>query len=631
MRQCPESAISTASVDFAGLFLIVRPVPDRAESRISSPSVWPALASLYALMSARRRRQLYLTVSLMVLGAAAELITIGAALPFLALISDPARAEDIPVVRTIFDLLGWQSGEASILEATFLLVGAALIGAAIRLLLNWTVQAFVFRIGHDLGVAVFSRALRQPYLYHVERNSSEVIAGVEKAQAVLFQVLLPLMQGVVAAFMAIFILGLLIAIDPLMASIAAVSMAALYIGLSLATRHVLAANSRIHSEAHTQRIKQVQEGLGGIRDILIDRSQPVFERGFRETDDRLRRAQMVNSFISSSPRMVIEAAAIILIALLALYMSYQPGGVVRAIPVLGALAIGAQRLLPLLQLIYHAWSRTAGSLRIVLDIAELLGQPQDSGDEGTEAAGKLDFTSAIDLEKLGFRYPGGRQEALRDINLTIRKGERIGLLGETGSGKSTLLDLIMGLLDPGSGEIRIDGAALSGETRRRWQAQIAHVPQFIYLTDSAVMENIAFGVPPGEIDMDRVKAAAKRAEIAEFIESLPAGYHTPVGERGVRLSGGQRQRLGIARALYKQASVLILDEATSALDNETEAAVMANLGRSDADLTILMVAHRLSTLASCDRLVRLSGGRVAEVGSYADLVEARPAATRSSA
>ena len=607
-------------------------MPDRADdSRISSPSVWQALGSLYAFMGGRRRRQLYLTIALMIAGAGAELITIGAALPFLALISNPAQANEIGIVRTIFDLLDWRAGETRIVEATFLLVGAALVGAAVRLLLNWTVQAFVFRVGHDLGVKVFSRALHQPYLYHVERNSSEVIAGVEKAQAVLFQVLLPLMQGVVAAFMAIFILVLLVAIDPVTASIAAVAMVFLYVALTLATRRILSANSRIHAEAYTERIKQVQEGLGGIRDILIDRSQPVFEKGFREVDDRLRRAQMVNTFLASSPRMVIEAAAIILIALLALYMSYQPGGVIRAIPVLGALAIGAQRLLPMLQTIYHAWSRTAGSLQIVLDIADLLGKTESVVGESEEVGGRAGFTRAIEMDKVGFRYPGGRQYALRNITLEIRKGERIGLLGETGSGKSTLLDLLMGLLEPGAGEIRIDGIALSGATRRRWQTQIAHVPQFIYLSDSAIAENIAFGIAPGAIDMGRVRAAAVDAGIAEFIEALPNGYLTPVGERGVRLSGGQRQRIGIARALYKQASVLILDEATSALDNETEAMVMANLVGNDPNLTILMVAHRLSTLAGCDRLVKLSAGRIVEVGTYADLVDQPAAPARGSA
>ncbi|MGZ8998915.1 MAG: ABC transporter ATP-binding protein, partial [Allosphingosinicella sp.] len=523
---------------------------DRADDNlVSSHSVWQALASIHAMMSVRRRRQLWLTLALMVVGAAAELLTIGAALPFLALISDPARAQQIPVIRAIFDVLGWTSGDASILSATILLIGAALVGAAVRLLLNWAVQAFVFRVGHDLGVAVFSRALRQPYLYHVERNSSEVIAGVEKAQAVLFQVLLPLMQGVVAAFMAVFILALLLAIDPLMASIAAVAMAVFYVGLSLATRRILAANSQVLAGSHTQRIKQVQEGLGGIRDILIDRSQSVFENNFREIDDRLRRSQLINNFVSTAPRMVIEATAISLIALLALYMSYQPGGVVRAIPVLGALAIGAQRLLPLLQLIYHGWSRTAGSLQIVFDIADLLGRPgQPAEDSGSVASG-APFRSAIEIANVGFRYPGGRSSALRDISLTIRKGERVGLLGETGSGKSTLLDLVMGLLEPATGAIRIDGVDLDARSVGQWQAQIAHVPQFIYLSDSAICENIAFGVPPGKIDIERVKAAASQAEIAGFIETLPAGYQTLVGERGVRLSGGQRQRLGIARAL----------------------------------------------------------------------------------
>ncbi len=597
-------------------------VPDRADqSRTSSPSVWQALASLYALFDRRRRRQLFLTLLLMIVGAAAELITIGAALPFLALIADPARASDIAAVRIVFDLLGWTPGETSIAEAAALLVGAALIAAAVRLWLSWVSQAFVFRVGHDLGVAVFSRALRQPYLYHVERNSSEVIAAVEQAQIVLFQVLLPLMQGAVAAFMAIFILAFLIAIDPVTASAAALAMACLYVALSLAAQRVLTRNSRIFAETHQKRIRQVQEGLGGIRDILIDRSQPVFEKSFRESDDRLRRAQMVNSFLTTAPRLVIEAGAIVLIALLALYMSQQPGGIMRAIPVLGALAIGAQRLLPLLQLIYHAWSKTAGSLRIVVDIAELLALPSQDEDEGEAAADLPRFSNEIAFDKVGFRYPGGRDYALEGIDFAIRKGERIGLLGETGSGKSTLLDLVMGLLQPASGTISVDGVRLDGGMRRHWQSQIAHVPQFIYLSDAPIAENIAFGIPPEEIDLDRVREAAIMAEIAAFVEGLPESYLTPVGERGVRLSGGQRQRIGIARALYKQAPVLILDEATSALDNETEAKVMANLAASDSDLTILMVAHRLSTLAACDRLIRLSGGRIVASGSYSELVE----------
>jgi ATP-binding cassette, subfamily B, bacterial PglK len=598
------------------------------ESPTLSAGVWQALVSLHSVLSPQQRRRLYLTMLLMVAGAVSELVTIGAALPFLALISNPEAARQVAAVRIVLDLLGWTGGNGLIVKATLLLAAAALLSAAIRLLLAWHSQAFVFRVGHEIGAAVFARALHQPYLYHVEHNSSQVIAGVEKAQNILFSVLLPLMQGIVAAFMSVFIVGVLIAIDPLTASFAALIMAALYVLLSLSIGRLLARNSQFLAGAHTQRIAQVQEGLGGIRDILIDRSQPVFEKSFREIDNRYRRAQMVNNFLGTAPRLVIEAAGIILIAVLALYMSFQPGGVVAAIPVLGALAIGAQRLLPLLQMIYQAWSRTAGSLGILFEIIALVRDPRGSGeaDAAEEPRAYPPFAGSIRFDGVSFAYPGVRRDAVANVSLSIGKGERIGLLGETGSGKSTLLDLLMGLLEPNSGRILIDDQVLDRPLRRHWQAQIAHVPQFIYLADSTISENIAFGVEAGEIDQLRVEAAARQARIADFIESLPAGYSTRVGERGVRLSGGQRQRVGIARALYKQAKVLILDEATSALDNETESAVIESLFAGGTEMTVLMVAHRLSTLAACDRLVRLGDGRIVESGSFAQLVTANAGA-----
>ncbi len=588
-----------------------------AEKLTAEPGIWGALRAIIAMAEPSRRRQLRLTVALMIVGAIAEMVTIGAALPFLALLADPEGASRIPAVRTVLDLLGWSGDADLLLPAALLLVSAAILAGAVRLLLAWSSNAFVFRLGHDLSVALFSRVLRQPYLYHIQRNSAEVIAGVEKVQEALFSVLLPVMQGAVAAFIAMFVIALLIAIDPFLAACSAAAIASLYLALSLVLKGKLQANSRLIGEAHILRIKQLQEGLGGIRDILIDRSHTVFEDAFRTVDDQLRRAQMTNTFLATAPRFIIEAGAIVLIALLALYMSGQPGGLVRAIPVLGGLAIGAQRLLPLLQTIYMAWSRTAGSKQSLIDIAELLSAPLPSAPP-TERA--MPFTRQIEFDRVDFHYPGSRRQGLNEASFTIAKGEWIGLVGKTGSGKSTLLDLAMGLLSPSSGEIRIDDDRLDESNRASWQAQIAHVPQFIYLADSTIAENIAFGEEAGGIDRDQVRSAAKVAQIDDFIQGLPDGYETRIGERGVRLSGGQRQRIGIARALYKSADILVLDEATSALDGETEKEVMSALRREAPGLTMLIVAHRLTSLSGCDRLVRLEEGRITGIE---ELPEAR--------
>lgn len=573
-------------------------------------------------MSARRRRQFFFTILLMLVGALAELMTIGAVLPFLALLSDPEKASSLPAIRFVYGLMGWRPGDDLVAKATLLLIVIASFAAAIRLILTWVSQSFIFGLGHDMGIEIYGRMLRQPYSYHVQRNTSEILAAIEKVQTAIFNVLLQLMQAAVSAVMAIFIIAILIAIDPVTALIAALLFGILYVAVSIATQRMLTGNSRIINRAHSQRMKQLQEGLGGIRDILIDRSQPVFEQSFRRHDDQLRKAQMANMFVAAAPRFVVEAIGIILITLLALYMSSQAGGLVPAIPILGALALGAQRLLPLLQLVYLGWSRAAGSLDTLSEIVDLanMGPPPATMAGPVEIV--IPFKRDIVLDKVGFCYANSRRPALRNINLEIGRGERIGFVGRTGSGKSTLLDLVMGLLDPTSGAIRVDGTVLDAAARANWQAQIAHVPQFIYLADSSIAANIAFGQAEDAIDLAKVRAAAAQAEMADFILGLPEGYQTPVGERGIRLSGGQRQRIGIARALYKNAPVLILDEATSALDDETEAAVIGGLGGSDSGLTILMIAHRLSTLKICNRLVRLDAGRIVATGSYDEVIGA---------
>jgi ATP-binding cassette subfamily B protein len=310
---------------------------------------------------------------------------------------------------------------------------------------------------------------------------------------------------------------------------------------------------------------------------------------------------------------------IVAIAVLAFYFSAEPGGVIAAIPVLGALAIGTQRLLPLLQQTYVAWSSFAGNRQVLDDVVLLMHAPVVSTISRQPNLSVEPFRRDLRLVDVSFQY-GNREAALREIDLTIRKGSCVGFVGATGGGKSTLFDIIMALIKPTTGSVSIDGEPLSDANRAAWQAQIAHVPQAIFLSDSSISSNIAFGVADEEIDQARVHQAAKLAHIDAFIEQLPEGYATMVGERGVRLSGGQRQRIGIARALYKEAPVLILDEATSALDDRTEAAIMRSILGMGSGVTLLMIAHRLSTLRECDQVVRLEGGKIAGTGSFSELV-----------
>lgn len=586
--------------------------PDQSLSSLA------ALRYIYGTISARRKRQLHLSIVLMLFGAISELVTIAAVLPFLALISDPEAASQEPAVAVALDIVGWQSGDELLVPATLFLVGVAIIAALVRLTLTWVSNKIVLRIGHDLGVQIFSRMLRPDYLFHVQRNTSEVLSGLEKLQIAVFALFLPVMQGAISLVIGLCLVALLFAINPFAAVTAGITVSTVYVLVILLTRQLLVRRSQFTADMQTQRIKLVQEGLGSIRDILIENAQAYFENIFREKDDAYRRAQNIVVFVAAAPRYVVEATGIVVIASLAVYMSSQPGGLVAAIPILGALALGAQRLLPLLQLVYSGWSAFFGYRHVLLDIVKLLSAPVAKTHPRPKDATPLRIRDRFALEGIGFGY--GDVKVLSDIWLEVSRGETIGFIGETGSGKSTLLDIIMGLLEPDSGLLTIDGEPLTDANRASWQAQIAHVSQTIYLSDNSIAENIAFGRGSGEIDRERLEYAARRACIHDHIVGLEDGYQTVVGERGVRLSGGQRQRLGIARALYKQAEILILDEATSALDNDTESEVMRNLISASEGLTIFMVAHRLTTLSRCERIVRLSGGRIVEIGRYDEVV-----------
>ena len=575
---------------------------------MSSSTKADAVRALANAATPARRKLFALTVVLMLLGALAELATIGAVIPFLALVTAPAKAEGFPLLVQVAALFGGGQ-EGLILAGATILTVVAIGAGVIRLTLTWSNLKFTQLYGHDVGRQIYGRLLRQPYGDFVTRNSSVALSAFDKLNGVIAGILLPVMLGTSAAVISVFIGITLLLIDPVAATIAGVSIVATYAVVIVFTRAKLSRNSLILGAAQTGRTKIVQEGLGGIRDILIDNSQTVYESAFTDLDRRYRAAAATNTMVGLAPRYVVETAVVVMIAIVTVYFAQKPGGLIVAVPVLGALAIGAQRLLPLIHQAYNGWTAYTGNGQLLIDVAELLQiSVLKTSDSGVRVE-RLPFDHEITVDHLSFSYPG-RDAALCDLSLTIRKGERIGFVGRTGSGKSTLIDLLMGLLDPSAGEIRIDGVVLDAQNIARWQAQIAHVPQAIYLSDGSIASNIAFGVARDNIDLDRVREAARRADIDSFIMAHPQGYDAAVGERGVRLSGGQRQRIGIARALYKGANVLVFDEATSALDENTEAAIMNSIYGLDKSVTLLMIAHRLSTLSGCDRIVRLDHGKI---------------------
>ena len=580
------------------------------------------LKRLWIHIHPRRRRQFGLLLVLMVLASFAEILSIGAVLPFLGALTAPQVVFTHPLAQPLFARLGFTAPDQLLLPLTIAFSCVTLLSGGMRLLLLWISTRLTFAAGADLSSSIYQRTLYQPYAVHLARNSSEVISGIStKANEVIYGVMTPLLVMLSSIVMLSAILLALLTINPAIAIAAFGGFGLIYLLVVKLARKRLSLNSQRIARESTQVIKSLQEGLGGIRDVLIDGTQPVYCEIYRAADLPLRRAQGGNLFIASFPRYGIESLGMLLISALAYLLAQQPGGIATAIPVLGALALGAQRLLPVLQQAYGSWTGMRASQATFQDALDLLDQPLPDY-ASLSAPEPIGFQKELTLENVSFRYASDAAWVLLDVNLTIPKGARIGFMGTTGSGKSTLLDVVMALLHPTRGKFKIDGVDITAANQRSWQAHIAHVPQAIYLADTSIAENIAFGVPLEQIDMARVSRAAKQAQIAATIENWPQQYQTEVGERGVRLSGGQRQRIGIARALYKRADVIIFDEATSALDNETEDAIMQAIELLSGELTVFIIAHRLTTLKNCSTVVVLGTGGVLRSGSYHAMVDA---------
>lgn len=578
-----------------------------------------ALFALTKFLPRKRIVQLQILMLLMLVGALAETITIGAIAPFLGLITKPDMVASWPVVKFAMGWFSWTDPRQLIIPIAIVFATVVFLAGVVRIILAYANNKFSHRIGYDLGLQIYGGLLYKPYSEHVLDNTSTSLSGMNKVTQVVANVVKPMMVGTSSLVIAIFIVVAMMMVDFYVAMSAAGIFGGIYLIVTLFTRGPLRRNSVKTAQSQTRRFKVLQEGLGGIRDVILDHAQPVYIEKFKKADRAFKDGQATNAFIGAAPRYIIESTGMIGIVFFATYVSGTRGGLLGAIPILGALALGAQRLMPLLQQIFLSWSQVMGSHQELHDVLSLL-RANPLGKDRSRIPDPIGFDRAITIENLSYRYTPSTPWVLNDINLVIKKGSRVGFIGKTGSGKSTLIDLVMGLLEPTSGTIRVDDLALDAKTRQAWQRRIAHVPQSIFLVDDTIAANIAFGREAKNIDMDAIQRASKHAELSEHIENQPDGYMSLVGERGIRLSGGQRQRIGIARALYKGCDLLVLDEATSALDNETEASVMASINGLSRDLTILVIAHRLSTLSSCDYIVELDGGNIVRVGTYNELV-----------
>ena len=581
----------------------------------SHPSILRSLRKLWGYLTRRRRLQLAVLLLGLFANSLAELVSLGAVLPFLAVLTNPEQLWQQPWIQLLVLRVGFTQSQQLVLPAAIAFALAAVLAAMIRLSNLWLTGRFAAAVGSDLSCESYRRTLYQPYQVHVQRNSSTMISAMTQHVALTVLALNSVLQIASASLVAAGLIVGLLFIDWQVALATSGLFAISYGLVVISSRRQLLRNGERIASANTQRLQSIQEGLGSIRDVLLDGTQANYLNLYRRSDHPQRLAEAANRYLATFPRYALEAIGLVVIALLGALLVLQRGGGSGVIPILGALALGAQRLLPALQQIYSNWANLNSWSVSVAAVVQMLEQPLPQHQNSVEP---VHLIESIRLQNVRFRYSEELSEVIQALDLEIQRGERIGLIGSTGSGKSTLIDILMGLLPPTEGCLLVDGVDLHDpknvEFLMGWRAAVAHVPQSIYLADSSIAENIAFGVPHQAIDMAQVKRAAEHAQIAGFIESSPEAYGSFVGERGIRLSGGQRQRIGIARALYKQASVIILDEATSALDTITEDAVMDAVEGLSRNLTMVMIAHRLSTVRRCDRVVRLDQGSVVADG-----------------
>jgi len=542
-------------------------------------------------------------------------------MPFLAVLSDPGMLAGEGVLARFSELIGVSNGRNALFFFAIVFATSALVSGVMRILLAWVNTRYSVEVGAELASSAYSYALKREYEDHVCTNTSEVaIAITTKANIVIFKVILPSLVILNSSILVCALAIAIIYISPAVALIALGCLTLVYVIVFKGVRKMVAADGVTIARESNDVLRIVQEGLGGIRDVLIDGSRSFHVERFAQADRRLRQAQGRNAFLAVVPRYLAESTGIFAIVMIATWYALGSNVGSGIVPVLGALALAAQRLLPLFQQAYAAWTSMQVSMASLQDLLNLFPR-YELANSCTEDCPIPEFVKSIEFDQVTFRYRGGETNVVDNVSLVIPKGARVGLIGKSGSGKSTMVDLLMGLLQPKSGAIRVDGVVITGDNRNGWQKLLAHVPQSVFVADRSLAENVSLTRAGEALDERRVRQAVSVAQLDDFVGRLANGIQTNLGERGSKISGGQRQRLGIARALYKNAQVIVFDEATSALDRETESTLVDAIHDISPTVTIVMIAHRYETLKYCDLILEMDAGKINWIGSYQDLLK----------
>ena len=578
------------------------------------------LGTYRRLLEPAARRQFHLLCGLALVAGFMESASVASIMPFLAALASPDLAFAGARLSRLLEWLGTDAPARALAYLGGIVLGVLVLSNALSAAVSWRMLRFANRQGQDLSTRLLASYLAKPYAFYLHRHTAELQKNLfAEVNRVTGGILVPAAQVVAKLSALAFISLLLLLVSPAVALAVAGVLGITYALLYRISRSALHRAGLASVEAATERAKQSLDALGGVKEIKLLGREADFAERFREPSRRFADAQSLAQAITLLPRYAVETVAFGLILGIAVFLLGAGQGVGELLPLLGLFAYAGYRMMPALQQVFAGFAamrNSQGALQAV--IADLQEASPASGDAGRAP---LPLRSEIELAGVSFRYPGEARWELPPVDLRIPRNSSVALVGATGCGKTTVVDLLMGLLTPSAGSLRVDGTEVTGRNVRDWQRNIGHVPQQIFLCDDSIARNIALGLPDEAIDMGRVERAARMARLHDFVVGeLPKGYETAVGERGIRLSGGQRQRIGIARALYTDPDLLVLDEATSALDNATESALFEALQALAGRKTVVMVAHRLSTVRGCDLICLMDAGRIVERGRYEDLM-----------
>lgn len=584
------------------------------------------IQKIFKLLDERERKQLYMLFGAMTISALIEVAGIASILPFLSLITNPALIDDNRIMNWLYTILNFQSPNRFLIFIGIVVLLFLIVSNIVVLLTMWGVARFINMRNFTISKRLLSRYLHQPYVFFLNKNTSElgknILAEVENF---IIGVMIPLMRFLSRGIVALFIFAILIMAEPFLALIVMVVLGGAYVFIYKIVKKKLHDIGKKNFKSNAERFKSVSEAFGSIKQLRLLRCEEFFIESYSKPSYERARNNSTYQIVSEIPRYIMEIVAIGGMVSVVVYLLASARGIQGALPTIGLFAFAAYRIMPALQSIFMSLA----TIRFYVPTLEALCDDMYSFEHKSYTTtyfkkkfSSLNIQKEIKLEEITFNYPGTRMPVIDNLNIKIDANTSVAFVGKTGAGKTTIADIILGLLRPDSGRMLVDGVEITDDNLPSWQKNLGYIPQDIYLQDDTVTRNIAFGVPDEKIDMNIVKDAAQIANIHNFvIKELPNEYQTVVGERGVRLSGGQRQRIGIARALYHNPEVLVLDEATSALDGSTEKEVFEAIDNISQTKTLVIIAHRLTTVKSCDVIYVLKEGKIVGQGKYEELME----------